>query len=285
VIRAAFFDVGDTLVEGFSRRQDIAAPLRGALVRAFGEREWYERWIAAEIEPAEGAEERQETLAWYRRWFEREGIALDGFDLDRFRATMCLPLADVSTPVAGALDAVRWCRGRGLRVVLVTNTLSRGDAEVLEDWRGYGLADSIDGVVSSHSVGWRKPHPAMFERALSIAGCAPAEAFMVGDNLRADVWGAKRLGLRAIWRRTAATPPDTTAARRGGSGARPSGPAATVTPDGTAVNVRPDGTSVTLTRDGTSVTLTRDGTSVTVTPDATIDDLTEIPAVVAPWLS
>jgi putative hydrolase of the HAD superfamily len=137
----------------------------------------------------------------------------------------------VSTPVPGAFAAVRWCKARGLRVVLVTNTLSRGDDEVWEDWRRFGLADAIDGVVSSHSVGWQKPHRAIYDRALQIAGARPDETFMVGDRLDADVLGAKRLGMRAIWRRTE-----------------------------------------------------QEQGTIDASPDAIIDDLTELPKVVAPWL-
>lgn len=44
-----------------------------------------------------------------------------------------------------------------------------------------------------------KPHRAIFERALGLLEVAADEAVMVGDQLHADVWGAKCLGLRAVW--------------------------------------------------------------------------------------
>lgn len=198
-MRAALFDVGDTLVEHW--HADLTRLTRAALVSTFGEREWYDAWLAARIEPEDTAVLEQTTLDWYGRWFEAQEVDLGGLPLERLRAAMVLPLDEISTPVTGALDALRWCHGRGLRVVLVTNTLSRGDAEVVEDWRRFGVSDLIRGVVSSHSVGWRKPHAAIFERALALADCRAEEAFMVGDNLVADVGGAKLLGLRAIWRR------------------------------------------------------------------------------------
>ncbi|HUG56382.1 MAG TPA: HAD family hydrolase [Candidatus Limnocylindrales bacterium] len=201
-VRAAFFDVGDTLVEHWKPREAVRALTRAALVAEYGEREWLDALIAADIEPRSGAGDlRQETVRWYREWFRAGGIDLDGLDVDRVRSLVSVPLDQVSSPVPGAFEAVRWCRSRGLRVVLVTNTLSRGDVEVLEDWRRFGLADAIHGVVSSHSAGWRKPHPAIFARALEIAGVAPDEVMHVGDRLWEDVWGAKRAGLRAVWRR------------------------------------------------------------------------------------
>ncbi len=211
-LRAALFDVGDTLVEGWLPRATVRQAMREALVRSFGEREWYDALLEANVEPAAAAlaesgdplgdgSLRQETNRWYEEWFQRGAIELDGLDVDAIRTTMTVPLDRVARLVPGAAEAVRWCKARGLAVVLVTNTLSRGDEEVWEDWRRFGLADAIDGVASSHSVGWRKPHPAIFARALELARAAPSDAFHVGDSLWADVWGAKRLGLRALWRR------------------------------------------------------------------------------------
>lgn len=110
---------------------------------------------------------------------------------------MCVPLDRVTTPVAGALDAVRWCKAKGLAVVLVSNTLSRGDEESWFDVQRLGLADVVDAVVTSHSVGWQKPHRRIFERALKLADLRTDEsdqAVMVGDRLLADIWGAKRIG-------------------------------------------------------------------------------------------
>jgi FMN phosphatase YigB (HAD superfamily) len=144
-IRAAFFDVGDTLVEHWAPPEKQHELLREALRGAFGERHWYEQWVAAEIEPprsgladlaaiADGVEEhfRQETVRWYEEWFRNAQVGIDDIEVDRLRSAMCIPLDLVSTPVAGAFEAVRWCKTKGLKVVLVTNTLSRGDDEVWE---------------------------------------------------------------------------------------------------------------------------------------------------------
>lgn len=211
-LRAALFDVGDTLVEHWAPHEVLKAKARERVARAIGEHDRLRELVDADVEPQEARLEwpfvpehaRQETLRWYEAWLRTRGIDLDGLDLDRLRVLLAVPLDEVSTPVAGAFDAVRWCADRGLRVVLVTNTLWRGDEEVLEDWRRFGLGDAVHGVASSHSVGWRKPHPAIFERALEIAGARPEETFHVGDNLIADVWGARQAGLRTVWRETRA---------------------------------------------------------------------------------
>ena len=200
-VRAAFFDVGDTLVEHWLRDTELAAVHRRDLVAAFGERDWYDALIAADIKPADREQHRQETNRWYEEWFAARGIACD-IEIDKLRSTFAGPIELLSAPVPGAADAVRWCKAQGLRVVLVTNTLYRGDAEVVRDWRRAGLHDAIDAVVSSHSAGWEKPHPAIYRRALELARVEPGEAFMVGDDPECDIRGSQALGMRAIWRRT-----------------------------------------------------------------------------------
>ena len=205
-VRAAFFDVGDTLVEGWAPEYRLAE--RAALVAHYGERDWFDDFVHATHEPADhDVPWRQETLAIIERWLRDRDVPLDDLDVDTVRSLCAVPLDSIARLTEGAADALRWCKGEGLRVVIVTNTLWRGDTEVAEDWRRFGLADVIDGVASSHSVGWRKPHRAMFERALAIAGVRPEEAFMVGDRLGADVWGAQQLGLRTVLRKTVGPAP------------------------------------------------------------------------------
>ena len=53
-----------------------------------------------------------------------------------------------------------------------------------------------------------KPHPSVFEEALRQLGVAdPARAVFVGDRLHDDVFGARQVGLRAVWRRNDLVPP------------------------------------------------------------------------------
>ena len=92
-------------------------------------------------------------------------------------------------------------RGRGLRLGLVSNAV---DPPWLlhRDLERYGVAERIDAAVFSSEIGWRKPHPAIFERALAELGVEPAAALFVGDSLANDVGGAQAVGMRtcqALW--------------------------------------------------------------------------------------
>jgi putative hydrolase of the HAD superfamily len=56
--------------------------------------------------------------------------------------------------------------------------------------------------VFSSEVGTRKPHPAIFRRALGALGVQPENALFVGDRLYEDIRGAGELGMKtvqAVW--------------------------------------------------------------------------------------
>ncbi len=93
-----------------------------------------------------------------------------------------------------AIPALGALRDRGLRLIVVSNwdcSLSR----VLERC---GLGELLDGTITSAEAGSRKPAPAIFERALELAGCEPEEALHVGDTAEEDVAGARAAGIRPL---------------------------------------------------------------------------------------
>ena len=62
-----------------------------------------------------------------------------------------------------------------------------------------GLERWFEVVVVSADVGRVKPHPSIFQAALTAMKTAPEAALYVGDNWLGDIQGAKRLGLKAVW--------------------------------------------------------------------------------------
>lgn len=58
-----------------------------------------------------------------------------------------------------------------------------------------GLAEHLDGVVTSAQAGAAKPDPAIFAQALALAGAAAAGAVHVGDSVAEDVAGARAAGI------------------------------------------------------------------------------------------
>lgn len=60
------------------------------------------------------------------------------------------------------------------------------------------IASFFKTVTTSEMVGAKKPNPKIFHHALELAGVAPHNSLMIGDNLEADVLGSMNIGLEAI---------------------------------------------------------------------------------------
>lgn len=93
----------------------------------------------------------------------------------------------------GARDLLRGARKRGLRVIVVSNV----PCDIRPLFTQAGLGDHIHGFALSFEVGSEKPDKLIFEHAIGLAGCAPSEAVLVGDDPVTDS-GALGLGIPVI---------------------------------------------------------------------------------------
>jgi FMN phosphatase YigB (HAD superfamily) len=90
-----------------------------------------------------------------------------------------------------------------VRLGLVSNTAVPGWL-LLPVIERQGLAERLDSIVLSSEVGKRKPHPVIFEQALTELGVPAERALFVGDRRLQDVRGAREAGMRtvlALWSR------------------------------------------------------------------------------------
>lgn len=85
----------------------------------------------------------------------------------------------------------RWASERPLVAI------SNGNADVTD----VGLGHLFAGAFSAHLVGFAKPDPRLFLLACEAHGVAPEETLHIGDDLEADVLGARQAGLQAAWLR------------------------------------------------------------------------------------
>jgi FMN phosphatase YigB (HAD superfamily) len=203
-IRAVLFDVGGTL---FDDLPDETDPLRLSRLREIlGPATWHGELLAEAIEALvyDRTTFAQDIRGAIRAVLERNRVLASDELVERVRAACCTPLVESGRPRPGAVAALRFAKDRGLRVAIVTNVLWRTRTEVLADWKSLGFTD-IDAIATSLEIGRFKPHPAMFQHALAALAVAPPDAVMVGNSREADVDGAKRLGLRAIWVRSRET--------------------------------------------------------------------------------
>lgn len=115
---------------------------------------------------------------------------------ERLLATHMSCLAGVAEAMPGQADLLDWLGAR-YRLGVVSNfdytpTVRR----ILMDG---GILGRFETVIVSDAVGWRKPHPVIFEQALADMGLTAAECLFVGDRPDIDVVGAKGIGMAAAW--------------------------------------------------------------------------------------
>lgn len=203
MVRAVLFDWGGTLMDDHwsdeiwleGNTAGIAALEREELPDA----ETFSRYLAEHEEElfGLGADDEIDVAEVMRRAFAHHGAELGDDDVRLFlQATQDVwsGYYELGASTHALLESLR---NRGLKLALVSNTAS-------PEWllrpvlERQGLVERVDAVVLSSEVGKRKPHPEIFQRALSDVGAAPDEAIFVGDRLAADVAGAARVGMRTV---------------------------------------------------------------------------------------
>ncbi|MEP7379965.1 MAG: HAD-IA family hydrolase [Chloroflexota bacterium] len=92
--------------------------------------------------------------------------------------------------VTPALDSMN---AAGIRLCVISNFVW-GAPELIHDLE---LARHFEKLVISARVGFQKPNPGIFRHALEQMNVAPERAMHVGDSYRADILGARGVGLRA----------------------------------------------------------------------------------------
>jgi HAD superfamily hydrolase (TIGR01662 family) len=62
----------------------------------------------------------------------------------------------------------------------------------------FDLNHFFDTIIISGEFGYRKPNPRIFEEALKKLDIKPSKSVFIGDSLKADIYGAKSVGMKTI---------------------------------------------------------------------------------------
>jgi putative hydrolase of the HAD superfamily len=208
VLEAVFFDWGDTLMQ-FAYSPELVSAGHRAGLAAVG------RHGLPEVDAVtERFRERYEPLFWapgtieeieypglVRRLLGEFGVELDDDELGRYLEAEHEAWDPARILAAHTHPLLESLRERGLRLGLVSNAFDPGWL-LHRDLERMGLEQRLDFSVFSSEVGTRKPHRAIFDRALAALGAEPERSLFVGDRLYEDVRGAGELGMttvQALW--------------------------------------------------------------------------------------
>ena len=128
----------------------------------------------------------------------RNGLPADLDTIRRLRRAMSIPVSDRMKPLPGAIELLADIHGLGIRNVIASNTYWRDADSYWEDFRLLGMAEHVDGIITSVDAGHLKPHPAVFEMAMSWAGVPPERCVVIGNREENDIEPALRLGMWTI---------------------------------------------------------------------------------------
>ena len=112
------------------------------------------------------------------------------------------PHFDAMQAVPQAANVLQLLREAGVRTAMITNLLY-GDDLLIKRLGVLELIQRLDVLVISTESGWLKPHPAMYRAAAERRELPFQELVMVGDDWDIDVRSPQRLGMRAIWLKSA----------------------------------------------------------------------------------
>jgi putative hydrolase of the HAD superfamily len=157
---------------------------------------------------APGTVEEVEYPGLVRELLAGNGIEVSDDELGRYLEAEHRAWDPAMQVAATSVALLESLRRRGLKTGLVSNAIDPGWL-LRADLERQGLAPLLDTVVFSSELGKRKPHPAIYEAALSELGVSPDRAVFVGDRLVEDVQGPAELGMttvQAVWFRADENP-------------------------------------------------------------------------------
>ena len=204
-LKAIGFDLFNTLVtvepQALTEAVDrLRASLQDGGLDVDGDAFRYEhRQAALEfIEEARRTGRETHNRFWIGRALQRLGHAVPpddpriGMAVEHYFSAF----GELSRLVPGTLEMLEILASR-YRLGLLSNFTHAPAARAILD--RLGLAPFFSTVLISGDLGYRKPHPGVFERLARELGASKEELIYVGDDPEPDVDGAMDSGIRPVW--------------------------------------------------------------------------------------
>ena len=133
---------------------------------------------------------------WFKEIFELLGIKNE--DLEELEKRYWKMINSNIKEFPGAREVIKKLREKGLKIGIITD--SDGAPEFKDERiRKFGFHELVDFVLKSDEVGYNKPSPIIFEKALEKLGLKPEEVLVVGDDAPRDLSTPKSMGMRTVW--------------------------------------------------------------------------------------
>ncbi len=192
MLKAVLFDLDHTL---YSRELTMTR-LAPAFAQAMGIQKNADETAALLIEADKCFYDENYAYRGFGAVYEhiKRSAPLPSFEA--FRDFVAASLGKAATPYPFTHSVLEYCRGRGLRLGMITNGRSGMQDDKLE---ALGIRPYFDDLIMAGDNGILKPDPRVYLTACRHLCVRPEEAIFVGDNPAEDIDGANRAGIAAVW--------------------------------------------------------------------------------------
>jgi HAD superfamily hydrolase (TIGR01549 family) len=204
---AIIFDLGNTLIYFDGEWSQVLLQADQALLQSlrdsglalednFGDvfRERLERYYR----------EREMEFIEYTTWYILRSLLEDWGYMDVSDDTIRQALSELHSvsqahwlPEDDMMPTLSQLQAQNYRLGMISNAGDDADVQALVDKAK--IRPFFDIILTSASLGIRKPNPEIFKRVLDYWKIQPSRVVMVGDTLGADILGAKNAGIFSIW--------------------------------------------------------------------------------------
>lgn len=138
-----------------------------------------------------------EHLRYYRLKdsFEAVNVEVDSTLINQLSEDYIHYLPENNHLFDGALEVLDYL-SRNYKLHIITNGFSQVQTRKLQN---ANIANYFTTITNSEMAGVKKPHPNIFNFALSLANATIQESIMIGDSIEADIEGALSVGMDAIF--------------------------------------------------------------------------------------
>jgi len=198
-VRHIFFDLDHTLwdfeknssltFEKIFKEQNINVNLTDFLGAYHGINHQY--WKLYRENKISQKELREKRLI---KTFQAIDFDFDSAQIDLVSDHYIMYLSTFSNLFKGAISLLEELKGQ-YQLHIITNGF-----EVVQYHKinNSGLSPYFENIFTAEKVGYKKPHPIIFEHALNQTQAVAGNSLMIGDSLEADILGALNVGMQAI---------------------------------------------------------------------------------------
>lgn len=130
---------------------------------------------------------------------QKMNIHLTAVELDELTWLWYQPILDIGRMEAGLAEMLEELQESGIKLGIVSNTFI--SAHCLDrQLKLAGVLHYFPVRIYSSDVRYQKPHKQIFLMALQALGVSPQHTVFVGDLLSNDIKGARRVGMRTVWK-------------------------------------------------------------------------------------